>query len=236
MGRDRGRVMCGRLGLLFLTFIAFSGCAASNGYPDNPIDAAADLAPLKAYFDANLIASYQAMAANDPMRVSVRNQIIYGRVAAYDVEFAEFQQRLNRERLFPDAAADTAVAVMGGVGTAVGGIAAKNALLGATSAVTGAKGAIDKDVFYSQTMTVLFAEMSANRATVLASIDKSTLLSDAAYPLTRGLIDTTSYREAGSIPGALSGISHDAGTKTDSAKKDMTNTQNKKLGVAPPKA
>jgi hypothetical protein len=228
--------MYGRLGFLFLSFVSFGGCAATNGYPDNPIDAAADLAPLKAYFDANLIAAYQAMDSTDPRRVPLRNEIIYGRVAAYDVEFAEFQQRLNRERLFPDAAADTAVAIMGGVGTAVGGVAAKNALLGATSAVTGAKGAIDKDVFYSQTMTVLFAEMSANRATVLATIDKGTGMSDANYPLTRGLIDTTSYREAGSIPGALAGISHDAGTKTGAAKTEIAKVQSRKLGIAPPKS
>jgi len=95
--------------------------------------------------------------------------------------------------------------------------------------VTGAKGAIDKDVFYSQTMSVLFAEMAANRATVLAAIDKGTALSDASYPLTRGLIDTASYRDAGSIPGAITGISHDAGTKNDKAKTDIQKTQDAKL-------
>lgn len=221
--------------LLFpLIVLSLTGCAATGGYPDNPVDLATDLAPLKAYFDANEIAAYQAMAPNDPRRLPLRNEIIYGRVAAYDVEFTEFQQRLNRERLIPDAAADTAVAVMGGAGAALSSAATKTALLAATSAVTGAKGAIDKDIFYSQTMSVLFAEMAANRASVLAAIDKGTALPDASYPLTRGLIDTASYRDAGSIPGALDGIAHDAGKKNDTAKTDIQRTQAAKLRLVTP--
>jgi hypothetical protein len=197
--------------------LSVAGCAATGGYPDNPVDVATDLAPLKGYFDANLIAAYQTMTPGDPGRLALRNEIIYGRVAAYDIQFTQFQQRLNRERLIPDATGDIAIAVMGGVGSAVASAATKTALLAATTATTGAKGAIDKDIFYSQTMSVLFAEMAANRATVLMNIDANTTRSDAAYPLTRGLIDTTAYRDAGSIPGALAGISHDAGVKHDVA-------------------
>jgi len=215
--------------LLIFCVSSLVGCAATGGYPDNPVDVATDLAPLKGYFDSSKIVGYQAMLPTDPGRAPLRNEIIYGRIAAYDIEFTDFQQRLNRERLIPDATADVAVAAMGGVGAAVASAATKTALLAATSAVTGAKGAIDKDVFYSQTMSVLFAEMAANRATVLAAIDKGTALSDASYPLTRGLIDTASYRDAGSIPGAITGISHDAGTKNDKAKTDIQKTQDAKL-------
>jgi hypothetical protein len=213
---------------LMCCVLSVAGCAATGGYPDNPVDAATDLAPLKSYFDANLIASYQTMTPGDPRRLALRNEIIYGRVAAYDIQFAEFQQRLNRERSIPDATGDIAIAVMGGVGSAVASTATKTALLAATTATTGAKGAIDKDIFYSQTMSVLFAEMSANRATALAIIDAGTNLSDTAYPLTRGLIDTVAYRDAGSIPGALAGIAHDAGLKHDDATNDISDAQAKK--------
>jgi hypothetical protein len=210
---------------LMCCVLSVAGCAATGGYPDNPVDVATDLAPLKGYFDSNLIAAYQAMTPGDPKRLALRNEIIYGRVAAYDIQFAEFQQRLNRERSIPDATGDIAIAVMGGVGSAVASTATKTALLAATTATTGVKGAIDKDIFYSQTMTVLFAEMAANRATVLATIDAGTNHSDTAYPLTRGLIDTAAYRDAGSIPGALSGISHDAGVKHDMATGDISDAQ-----------
>ncbi len=222
--------MCSRLVLLCIGFLSLGGCAALNGYPDNPASVATDLAPLKAYFEAEKqIAFYQSLAPGDPRRAPLRNEIIYGRVAAYDVEFAEFQQKLNRDRLIPDAAANSAVAVFAGAGTAITSVATKNALSAATSAVNGIKGAVDKDVFYSQTMSALFAEMSANRAAVLVNIDKGTSMSDTAYPLTRGLIDTAAYREAGSIPGALAGISHDAGKKTDTAKAELARVQDVKL-------
>ncbi len=214
---------------LICCVLSVAGCAATGGYPDNPVDVTTDLAPLKGYFDASAIAAYHNMLPGDPARAALRNEIIYGRVAAYDVEFTDFQQKLNRERLIPDATGDIAIAVMGGVGSAVASAATKTALLAATTATTGVKGAVDKDIFYSQTMSVLFAEMAANRATVLASIDKGTALPDAAYPLTRGLIDTAAYRDAGSIPGALSGISHDAGVKHDTAKATILKTQDAKL-------
>lgn len=217
--------------LLFLSTILL-GCAAAGGYPENPVDPATEIGPLTNYFDAKKMLLYQSMAPNDPQRMALRNEIIYGRVAAYDVEFTQFQIRLNRERIIPDAAADSAIAVMGGVGTAVAATATKTALLAATTATTGIKGAVDKDVFYSQTMTALFAQMSANRAAVLATIDKGTALPDSSYPLTRGLIDTAAYRDAGSIPGALAGISHDAGKKTDEAKLMISQIQDAKIALA----
>ena len=71
-----------------------------RGYPDNPVDVTTDLA-LKGYFDASAIAAYHNMLPGDPARAALRNEIIYGRVAAYDVEFTDFQQKLNRERLIP---------------------------------------------------------------------------------------------------------------------------------------
>lgn len=208
---------------LICCVLSAAGCAATGGYPDNPVDVATDLAPLKGYFDAGAIAAYHNMSPSDPGRAALRNEIIYGRVAAYDVEFTDFQQKLNRERLIPDATGDIAIAVMGGVGSAVASAATKTALLAATTATTGVKGAIDKDIFYSQTMSVLFAEMAANRANVLATIDQGTSRSDTAYPLTRGLIDAAAYRDAGSLPGALAGISHDAGVKHEIAKTKINN-------------
>src|SRR5580704_12486429 len=86
--------------------IALSGCASSGGFPDNPVDASTDLEPLKAYFaygDATKIKTYMDMPVDNPIgvigkRAALRNEIAYGRIAAYDIEFAKFQQAINRER------------------------------------------------------------------------------------------------------------------------------------------
>lgn len=219
------------LRILFLPLLlVLTSCAATSGYPTDPVDANTQLSSLRPYFDSEEINKYQN--STDPtVRKMLRNEIIYGRVAAYDVEFANFQAHLNQERILPDSAADAAIAIMGGAGAALTDKAVKSALLGATSAVSGVKGAVDKDVFYHEAMTALFAQMSANRAAVLADIDKGTLLSDAAYPLTRGLIDTDAYREAGSIPGALAGIAHDAGKKQQAAKAQISGIENARLAI-----
>jgi hypothetical protein len=86
-----------------------------------------------------------------------------------------------------------------------------------SSAATGIKGAVDKDVFFDQTMASLFSYMASNRKSVLADIMTSTSKSLADYPLTLGISDTLRYRDAGSLPAALASITEATGGKQQQA-------------------
>jgi hypothetical protein len=78
--------MCYRLVCVLVLGCAVAGCASLSGYPDNPTNADTDLIPLKYYsFDPNTIIYCQKSGSPQ-----CRNEIIYGRVAAYDIEFAKF--------------------------------------------------------------------------------------------------------------------------------------------------
>jgi zinc transporter ZupT len=199
--------------------LSLAACAAAGGYPDSPVDDNVQLSTLAVYFSPAKFAEYQRLT-DSGARKALRNEIIYGQVTAHNIKFSQFRIALSRQRNISDATADSAIAIAGGVGAGVASAATKTALLAATSAITGVKGAIDKDLFYEQAMSAMFAQMSANRASVLSQIDKGTVLADADYPLTRGLIDVAAYRDAGSVPGALAGISTDSGVTKENAKSE----------------
>jgi hypothetical protein len=83
--------------------------------------------------------------------------------------------------------------------------------LASTTAVTGASAAIDKNLFYDQTLPALFAQMEGDRANVLTIIDAATVKLDSVFPLTELLSLTEQYRTAGSIPGAVASVTAAAG-------------------------
>jgi hypothetical protein len=146
-------------------------------------------------------------------RAARRNEIVYGRIAAYDVEFTRFQQDINRERTLSDTTGTLTALALTALGASFTATSTKTALIAATGAVTGATAAIDKNLFYNQTLPALFALMQADRTKILLDIDNDTRQCDASIPLTRLLALTDNYREAGSIPGALASLTGTAGNK-----------------------
>ncbi len=213
--------MIGRFVAAVCAALALGGCAISGGYPEAPVSVASDLGPLKAaYFGDAPFARYAAAAPADKM--AIRNEIIYGRIAAYDAEFAQFQIDINRERVLGDGTADAIIAGTSAAATGFSAKATKTALTAVTSTVTGVKGAYDKDLFVDQAMASIFSLMASNRASILATIEANSTLDIVAYPLTKGLADAATYRDAGSIPGALAAIAEATGPK----KKDAQNQKN----------
>jgi hypothetical protein len=197
-----------------------TGCASVQGYPDNPTSIAKDLTALDMYFDPAQIIAY----SNMPMglaREAKRNEIIYGRMAAYDIEFAKFQQDINAERDLTDTAGDLTTLVLTALGASLASTATKTALAASATAVNGGKASIDKNVFYNKTLPALFAQMDGSRTTLRLSIEAGIAAGDVKYPLTKGLADLALYRDAGSLPGAISNISTTAGAQKDKAQSQI---------------
>jgi hypothetical protein len=173
------------------------------------------LSALRIYFYPEKIAQYLATPVGN--RDRLRNEIIYGRVAAYDIEYAKFQQDINTERTLTDTTGDLTVLVLSALGASLASTATKTALAASVTAVTGARASIDKNFFYDRTLPALFAQMDANRAAALLNIERCTMVHDDTCPLTKAMIYLNAYREAGSIPGAVSGITQSAGIQRDVA-------------------
>src|SRR5262249_28286306 len=212
----RGRSMFKRFIVLAIVACCTAGCASSGGYPDNPTDAAADLGALRIYFYPEIISQYFATPVGTS-RKALRNEIIYARLAAYDIEYAKFQQAIYSERTLTDTTGDLTILVLSALGASLASTATKTALAASVTAVGGAKASIDKNLFYDRTLPALFAQMDANRAKALVGIEGCAADFDDRCPLTKAIVLLNAYREAGSLPGAVSGIALSAGIQRDNA-------------------
>jgi hypothetical protein len=206
-----------RLFLLLLVCSLSAGCQTLQGYPENPLDAKGDLNALKPYFNPQLLMQYLA-ETNPSTRLSMRNSIVYGRLAAYDLEFAIFEENISNDKNAIDASGALTVLTLTGLGATVGSAATKAALSAAANGVTGATAVMDKTFFYDKAVPALLTQMHANRATVRANIEAGLLTkSDSQYPLPAALTDLNTYREAGSLPGALEGVTSGAAKVKETA-------------------
>lgn len=197
--------------------VLLAGCASFSGFPDRPVSGEDDLNQLVSrYFGDGFSDAYdQANASTEIGEAAkrlARNEIINGRLAAFDILFNQYQSGLHSERVGVNLSADAIVVGLGAAGAVVSG-GTSQLLSAAAGGVTGLKGAIDRDLFFEKTMPVLLQQMNAQRRVVLVQIRDGLSQSVGSYPLSRGLADIELYYFAGTIPGALTGIAESAGAK-----------------------
>jgi hypothetical protein len=142
-------------------------------------------------------------------------------VYAIDLYFGQFQQDLFREGVGSGIATDWITLALAGAGAVAGNAGTKAALAAAAAGIIGAKAAFDKNVFFDKTMPALLAQMVALRKTVLVRIQAGLSQGIDRYPLTQALIDLEDYYNAGTIPGALTGIVEGAGATAKQADEEM---------------
>jgi hypothetical protein len=190
--------------------LALTACANLQGYPQNP-DSRETLSGLQArYFGPNADAAYEAVSPADPSyaqkRQSIRDDIVYGRMRAYDIEFSLFQRALNSNGNGINVGGDLTALVLNGLGATTGNAGTKSALAAASAGVIGAEGAVNKDLFYQQTVPAIIAQMEANRTVVKLAIFRGLARSDADYSLPRAESDLLDLNDAGSLPNAINNI------------------------------
>jgi hypothetical protein len=198
-----------------------TGCAPLQGYPKDPEDTDATLVSLQPYFNGTADREYSAIT-DATQRKQKRDDIIRGRVWAYDIEFADFEQQLYGEGNAVSLGSDLVGLILGGLTATVGGKATKAALGAAATGVIGANNAINKDLYYQKTIPALLAQMDADRLQALAPITAGMKQSDADYPLIQAYIDLDAYKTAGSIPAAINAVNKNAGNAKDQAQKEIT--------------
>jgi hypothetical protein len=211
--RRVNRVLVPRLALLLLPLI--SACAPLIGYPADPTDTQASA-------DQQLIDSYYSPKENEEGRRLLRNQIVSGRMNAYESSYSSFKRRLNGDANTINLGADLSVLGLAGVAATTGSIVTATALAAASAGIIGAKGAINSDLYFQRTLPALLAQMDANRARAKLPIVRGVTQSDAAYPLAVALIDLDALRDAGGIPPAIAGLTQQAEVGKVSAEKALS--------------
>jgi hypothetical protein len=194
---------------VLITFLSLYGCTTMQGYPSRSDDPVRELQALATYLDPEVVTTYNSKPSTE--KQAYRDDVVNGRIRAVDINFNAFEQALSKEGIGINVATDWAVIGLGGAGAIVGGASTKSILSATSGAITGAKGSIDKHVFFEKTMPVLLSQMEALRKEVLVRIRSGLELGVDKYPLMAALIDLEDYYKAGTVPGALMGITAASG-------------------------
>ena len=206
---------------LLIAALTLGGCAAAlKGFPDRVADTETELTALKPFMNADAIKAYKD-ATGDAKKLK-RDEYVNARISAIDLHFGEFEKALFQEGVGGGIATDWLKLALGGAGTLYAG--ASQALSAAVTGIEGAKASFDKQAFFANTITTLFAAMDANRKTIQVKIRQGLGQPVADYPLTQAFADLESYYLAGTIPGALISINADSGAKGAKADKVLKAT------------
>ena len=190
-----------RFVLLLLLLLLLNACAPLKGFPSDPTDD-------QALKDQTLVASYYSPGQQN--RQLLRDQIVSGRLDAYESSYSDFKRRLNGDNNTFNLSTDLGILVLAGVIATTGNISTAAALGAATAGIVGAKGAVNSDLYFQRTLPALLAQMDANRARAKLPILNGLRQSDSAYPLAIALSDLDALRDAGGIPTAIGGLTQQA--------------------------
>ncbi len=203
---------------LLIAALTLGGCAAAlQGFPDRVADTETELTALEPFMSTDAIKNYKA-ATGDAKKL-LRDEYVNARITAINLHFGEFERDLFQEGVGSGIGTDWIKLALGGAGAVYAG--ASQALSAATVGIEGAKASFDKQAFFENTITTLFAAMDANRKTVLVKIREGLGQPVASYPLTQAMADLEDYYNAGTIPGALISINADSGAKAETAVIDL---------------
>jgi len=207
-----------RIGVAMAASLApllLAGCTAFSGYPDRVTSPAQDLAALQSTIDAN-----QIVACLADETTTCRNRLISARTYAVDLQFTRFEQRLFEQTREAGFAATLATLGLNAAGSFAGGDASQ-ILSGIAGAVTGGRAAFEREVLAERTIVAIHTSMRANRTTVLARIRHGLQQPVGDYPLGAGLSDVEEYYFAGTVLGALVGITDAVGVQANEANRRL---------------
>ncbi|RYH29884.1 MAG: hypothetical protein EON54_22185, partial [Alcaligenaceae bacterium] len=193
---------------------SLSGCVAVEGYPARLEYSAQYVSEVGAFTSPNAILTYNTIT--DPVAaMQYRNNIITARIFAIDANFHDFVRELTTQQNLSNIGVDWAAIGLASAGAVVGSTQTKAILAAIAAGVLGAKSSVDKDLFYNKTIAALVTIMEGQRKIVLAQIYTGLNKSSGSYTIFQALADLDSYYNAGTINGALVGLTTTAGLSSD---------------------
>lgn len=156
-----------------------------------------------------------------------RDRVQDAELGLVDAYFVEYEKALSNGRTSLDLILDVGSLIASGASTAAGGKADKTVLSGVATFISGAKLAVDEDLFFKTTNSALVAEMHALQSQQRLSIETRRQGAKAKndyslYTLGQAEADVKTYYEDGTIANAVAGINEQA--KTTQAKANAERT------------
>ena len=201
-----------------LVAVITGGCAALDGYPARQDDLRGQLAQLDRYFADDVLREFYVTRAGDPTaQRDWRDEVVHGRLRAIDLHYAEFVRNASGRRIAGNTAADLAVLGLSAAGSLVPAAETKAVLAAISGGVVGARGIIDREVFYEKTLPLLLQAMEAGRNRQLARIHVALADGPERYSLLQALADVEGYYHAGTFPAAIVALSQMTGAQARAA-------------------
>ena len=198
-----------------LAAVALSGCVTFDGYPKRSPAPADDLKTLEP-----LIASSAIAACLQAPTTECRDQIVGARTYATDIQFSQFEEAIFQQtRTAGFAATLTTMGLTAGAAVASGGTS--QVLSGIAAFIIGGRQAFEKEVLAEKTVLAIHAAMRARRAEVLLRLRSGLTQPVGQYPLPVALSDLNDYYNAGTVLGALIGITETAGANAQRAETEL---------------
>lgn len=233
MGRVcRGEVM--KKSAAVLGAVLLGGCSTLQGQPTPVLDMTALEKDVREnYKPQDAIREYYERSAEK--QVAYRDRVLFLYLAAVDSRYSNFVSALTSQRKYGNSllsiaglyTAALASVTSGGVAT---GFAA------ASTFTQGSQGALNKDLFYEQTLPALINLMDSERAKVRAQIFQR--LADERnngkiYGLAEALADVARYEQAASVERAVAKLVSQSSTQLAEQEKAVEEAYDA-LSVAPP--
>ena len=208
--------------------VAVSGCATVEGAPQRVIDNPMTLKLVERYpiDDAIKRFSYPEGEYYDWTyreglnRQQYRDMVVRVYMSAMDSRYNEFKTMLSSERRQADFGLDLAVLAFTGWASV-----AKDSIVNNLSAVAagfaGARGVVDKDLYFAKAVPALIAAMDADRFRAQAKIETNLKREAGDYPLQTAFGELVNYEVASTLDGAMTRLTTEASEDREEAREEL---------------
>jgi len=165
-------------------------------------------------------------APGGPTSIGDRNSCIYAMMSIIDHAYYEYRKDLHRTVDVGHATADIIGIGLGSAGALVPGATTKSILAAISAGVAGARGKIDADILYSNSITLIITQMDADRADwksrIIAQMSDNT---KSTYTMYQAATDLLAYYEAGTWDHALVSLDTHAGANLSNCQAAVKSAQ-----------
>lgn len=209
----------GRLKAALFLSTTLAACGGIRAAPEPPM----------ANFDTYLLELQQPYAPaaiiqciNTPVteQQQCRDAIVQALMVAVDLRYEDFELGFFDANRYAGFGATLATLGLSTAGAVVSG-GTSQLLSTAAAGVTGAREAFKREVLSEQTSVALLTAMRAQRDKVGERIRLGLRLDATQYPLGAALADVSAYYRAGTLVGALTGVTEAVGIERRQAEQDL---------------
>ncbi|HEX6660996.1 MAG TPA: hypothetical protein VF067_03905 [Sphingomicrobium sp.] len=203
---------------------ALAGCTSFEGAPRPVISLRDNLAMLTDYKIPIAIENFDGLTQSDPAAaVRYRNKVMTIYMNAMDAQYALFRRKLNDQRKGTNLGLDLATLGLTGAVPLVA-TGAKDVLGALANGATSSRTAIDKELYFEQTLPALLATMDAERDDAKTNLITNMKKSAADYPMAIAFADLNSYEASASFERATDKLTSSASADRQSSADRLENT------------